>query len=221
MSPLAVLTRPRSESNQLQPPVDVPAIEVRDLGPLHVTWYEDGSVWARGLPPLHRAMRLDGQPGAMRLRDFAQAGARIDRCTTQGALDTVRANLADAPFAAPAADELVAAGLDRRVLARLGRDGHLLLLADGVVLLPGADTAACDVLGALPQPFTTSQARQALVTSRRVVLPLLAHLDRTGRTVRLPDDTRRVTGPPSGRWGVADGRARHTRMVTTDTPGAD
>ncbi|HET9630943.1 MAG TPA: SelB C-terminal domain-containing protein, partial [Terrabacter sp.] len=62
----------------------------------------------------------------------------------------------------------------------------------GVVLLPGADDTAYDVLGALPQPFTTSQARQALGTSRRVVLPLLAHLDRTGRTVRLPDDTRRV-----------------------------
>ena len=93
MSPLAALVRPRSESSQPLPPVDVPSIEVRDLGPLHVTWYEDGSVWARGLPPLHRALRLDGQSGAMRLRDFAQAGARIDRCTTQGALDTVRAEL--------------------------------------------------------------------------------------------------------------------------------
>ena len=93
MSPLAVLTRPRPEISQPQPPVDVPSIEVRDLGPLHVTWYEDGSVWARGLPPLHRALRLDDQPGAMRLRDFAQAGARIDRCTTQGTLDTVLAEL--------------------------------------------------------------------------------------------------------------------------------
>jgi selenocysteine-specific elongation factor len=60
------------------------------------------------------------------------------------------------------------------------------------VLLPGADEAAYAVLSALPQPFTTSQARQALGTSRRVALPLLAHLDRTGRTVRLADDTRRV-----------------------------
>jgi hypothetical protein len=93
MSPLAVLTRSRSESNQSLPPVDVPAIEVRDLGPLHVTWYEDGSVWARGLPPLHRALCLDDHPEAMRLRDFAQAGARIDRCTSQGALSTVRAEL--------------------------------------------------------------------------------------------------------------------------------
>jgi selenocysteine-specific elongation factor len=108
------------------------------------------------------------------------------------ALDRVRHQLADAPFAAPDTDDLAAAGLHRGDLARLGRDGHLLVLADGVVLLPGADDAAYDVLGALPQPFTTSQARQALGTSRRVVLPLLAHLDRTGRTIRLPDDTRCV-----------------------------
>jgi len=50
------------------------------------------------------------------------------------------------------------------------------------------------VLGGLPQPFTTSEARQALGTSRRVALPLLAHLDRTGRTLRLPDDRRQLRG---------------------------
>ena len=61
-----------------------------------------------------------------------------------------------------------------------------------MVLLPHADDTAYDVLVALAQPFTTSEARRALGTSRRVVLPLLAHLDRSGRTVRLADDTRRV-----------------------------
>ena len=57
---------------------------------------------------------------------------------------------------------------------------------------PAATTPPRARLAALPQPFTLSEARQALDTSRRVALPLLAHLDRTGRTVRLPDDTRRV-----------------------------
>ncbi|HJR40037.1 MAG TPA: SelB C-terminal domain-containing protein, partial [Nocardioidaceae bacterium] len=38
--------------------------------------------------------------------------------------------------------------------------------------------------------FTTSQARVRLGTSRRVALPLLDHLDRSGRTRRLPDDRR-------------------------------
>jgi selenocysteine-specific elongation factor len=61
-----------------------------------------------------------------------------------------------------------------------------------VVLLPGADDRAVSVLAGLPSPFSTSAARQALGTSRRVALPLLAHLDRTGRTVRLADDTRRL-----------------------------
>ena len=32
------------------------------------------------------------------------------------------------------------------------------------------------VLAALPQPFTTSEARQALGTTRRVAIPLLEHL---------------------------------------------
>ena len=48
----------------------------------------------------------------------------------------------------------------------------------------------------LPQPFTVSQARQALDTSRRVAVPLLEHLDRRGLTERL-DETRRRCRPPS------------------------
>ena len=113
------------------------------------------------------------------------------------ALENLRADLRDEPFRAPDAERLAALGLDRSTVGRLARDGHLLAVGDGVVLLPGADDTAYDVLAALPQPFTTSQARQALGTSRRVVLPLLAHLDRNGRTVRLPDDTRRVIPRPT------------------------
>jgi selenocysteine-specific elongation factor len=108
------------------------------------------------------------------------------------ALDAVYRDLTEAPFSAPDAERLAALGLDRATLARLARAGHLLVVGEGVVLLPGADSAAYDVLSRLPQPFTTSEARQALGTSRRVALPLLALLDRTGRTVRLPDDTRRT-----------------------------
>lgn len=112
------------------------------------------------------------------------------------ALEALLADLADHPFRAPDTARLAEFGLDRRALVRLSHEGHLLSLGGGIVLGAGADAAASDVLGALPQPFTTSQARQALGTSRRVVLPLLAHLDRTGRTVRLPDDTRRVRRAP-------------------------
>jgi hypothetical protein len=75
--------------------------------------------------------------------------------------------------------------------------GRLLRVGDGIVLLPGADESAVTLLGELPQPFTTGQARARLGTSRRVVLPLLAHLDRLGHTRRLPDD-RRTTEPRGG-----------------------
>jgi selenocysteine-specific elongation factor len=101
-------------------------------------------------------------------------------------------DLASAPFTAPDAGRLAELGLDARGLAALARAGHLLRLDPAVVLLPGADAAALEVLRRLPQPFSASQARQALGTSRRVVLPLLAHLDRAGWTSRGPDDRRTV-----------------------------
>jgi selenocysteine-specific elongation factor len=143
------------------------------------------------------------EPGLLRLVVSAPVTVRRGRVMLDAdlpaelrvALEAVRAELAENPFRAPDTERLAELGLDRQALARLGRDDHLLPLGDGIVLLPGADLAAYDVLAALPQPFTTSRARQALATSRRVVLPLLAHLDRTGRTVRLPDDTRRVIAP--------------------------
>jgi selenocysteine-specific elongation factor len=64
------------------------------------------------------------------------------------------------------------------------------------VLLPGADDRAVELLAGLEQPFTTSDARTRLGTTRRVVLPLLSHLDRRGRTRRLPDDRRSIVRRP-------------------------
>ena len=69
------------------------------------------------------------------------------------------------------------------------RAGELLRVADGVVLLPGADAQALDVLAGLGPEFTLSEARQALDTSRRVAVPLLELLARTGRTARTPTAT--------------------------------
>ena len=108
------------------------------------------------------------------------------------ALVRLRNLLASFPFRAPEARQLQEIGLDDATVAALHRDGHVLRLGHGVVLLPGADDAAVQRLSGLEQPFTASEARRALDTSRRVALPLLAHLDSTGRTVRLPDDRRRV-----------------------------
>ncbi|MPZ26124.1 MAG: selenocysteine-specific translation elongation factor [Micromonosporaceae bacterium] len=108
------------------------------------------------------------------------------------AVDKIRADLAATPFTAPAVEQLAALGLGARELAAAVRTGALVQLADGVVLLPDSIRQAAAALGDLPQPFTVSQARQALGTTRRVAVPLLELLDRRGLTQRLPDDRRRV-----------------------------
>jgi selenocysteine-specific elongation factor len=110
----------------------------------------------------------------------------------QRAVDAVRARLAESPFAAPEAGELVAAGLGPRELAAAVRDEQLVRIAEGVFLAPGVEVAAHERLAALPQPFTLSQARTAWGTSRRVAVPLAEWLDARGVTERLPDNTRRL-----------------------------
>jgi selenocysteine-specific elongation factor len=109
------------------------------------------------------------------------------------ALAGLAGDLAANPFAAPTAHRLFELGLDQRTVAAAARAGRLLRVAEGIVLLPGAEREAADRLARLPQPFTASQARECLDTSRRVMLPLLDHLDRTGLTRRLPDDRRTTT----------------------------
>lgn len=101
------------------------------------------------------------------------------------ALARLEERLAEHPFLAPEADDLTAAGLGPRELGAAERAGRLLRLGNGVVLLPDAPARAMRILAALKQPFTTSGARQALGTTRRVVIPLLEHLDHRGWTRRL------------------------------------
>ncbi|BCJ48976.1 selenocysteine-specific translation elongation factor [Actinoplanes sp. NBRC 14428] len=105
------------------------------------------------------------------------------------AVDEAFAELAG-PFAAPEAYRLAELGLGVRQVAAAVRAGLLVQLAGTVVLRPDAVARAGEVLAGLPQPFTLSEARQALGTTRRVAVPLLELLDRTGVTRRLPDDRR-------------------------------
>lgn len=123
----------------------------------------------------------------------------------EDALRALAGDLAENPFAAPTADRLRELGLDARRVAAAVRVRRLLRVADGIVLLPGADRLAAESLTALPQPFTASEARSRLGTSRRVVLPLLEHLDRLGLTRRLPDDRRLVAGTGADAGGNAGG----------------
>lgn len=102
----------------------------------------------------------------------------------QGLADIVR-RLTAYPFAAPERDELAALGVGPKELATAVRRGQLIDLGDLIVLLPPAPALAVRELNKLPQPFTTSQARTALDTTRRVVIPLLERLDKLGWTRRL------------------------------------
>ncbi|PFG40456.1 selenocysteine-specific elongation factor [Georgenia soli] len=163
-----------------------------------------------GVPPGALAARLGVPERLLRAALRPPLTLRNGRVTLAGrgdglpaalaaALETLDAELADAPFAAPTADRLRELRLDERALAAAARAGRLLRPAPGIVLPSDAAGRAAAWLAELPQPFTTSQARVRLGTSRRVVLPLLDHLDRQGLTRRLPDDRREVT--PAARRG--------------------
>jgi selenocysteine-specific elongation factor len=162
----------------------------------------------RGLPH-EAARRAVGVPDPRVLAELAeQAGLR----STAGRLRSPDADdglgpaeagvqqlerrLQEAPFAAPERPELDELGLSPRELAAAAAAGRLLRVpgADGgeLVLLPDAPARAMRVLAGLPQPFTLSQARQALGTTRRVAVPLLEHLDSRGWTRRLDGSRREV-----------------------------
>lgn len=105
------------------------------------------------------------------------------------AVAAVRAELAQRPFAAPEAHRLAELGLGAKQLAAAVRAGELIKIADGIYLAPGAPELAVQRLRRLPSPFTLSQARQALGTTRRVAVPLMELLARRGISRQHPDGT--------------------------------
>ena len=153
----------------------------------------EGARQALGLPELvllgaaaaeagleHRSGRIT-RPGTVPSLGPAEPG-----------LQALEARLRDHPFAAPERPELDTLGLGLRELAAAERAGRLLRLTDDVVLLPDGPTRALRELAALPQPFTMSEARQALGTTRRVAVPLLERLDDRGWTQRVDGNHRQV-----------------------------
>ncbi len=108
------------------------------------------------------------------------------------AVAAVVADLDERPFDAPDAARLSELGLDKRELAAAARHGALLRISDQIVLAPGTDKRAAQILAGLEQPFTAADARAALGSTRRTVIPLLEYLDRQRITQRLPDDRRRM-----------------------------
>ena len=145
-----------------------------------------------GLPAVELVAKLSEGTG-LQVADglVRQPGAalppRVDK-----AVRTVEEWLAADPFRAPEADELAELKLGTREVAAAVRAGRLTRIADGVVLGPDVFDRAAAVLKTLPQPFTVSDARRALGTTRRVAVPLLEQLDARRITRRGDDSTRTV-----------------------------
>ena len=127
-------------------------------------------------------------------RILLPGGDSGDLGTAEAGVRELEAKLTGRPFQAPERPELDGWGLGAHELAAAERTGRIVRLSGDVVLLPDAPARAMRVLAGLPQPFTAGVARSALDTTRRVVIPLLEHLDRRGWTVRVDDQQRRVKG---------------------------
>jgi selenocysteine-specific elongation factor len=143
-----------------------------------------------GVPDSRLVVRLVAtQPG---LRVSGGVVRRRDAEIDLSPIADLLARLAEDPLAAPDGDEL--RRLDRGSLALGVRAGRLLEVGRGIYVAADAPERAVDRLSAVDQPFTVSAATKALASTRRVVVPLLEHLDATRRTRRLPDGTRFLVG---------------------------
>jgi selenocysteine-specific elongation factor len=163
--------------------------------------------------PVATAVRALGLPAVGLLAHVVRSPLRLEGgrvvdetspTVPPAVLDAVRAVealLVGAPFGAPTADQLVQLGADRPVVAAAVRAGLLLRISEGVVLLPSAIDTARDLLAGLPQPFTVSEAREVLRTTRRVAVPLLEYLDRRGVTRRDSDGRRELADRSSAMAG--------------------
>jgi selenocysteine-specific elongation factor len=102
--------------------------------------------------------------------------------------------LATGGLTVPTEDDLATLGLRAAEIAAAVRAGRLLRLAPGVVLLTDTVRRSVRMLAELPQPFTAGEAREALGTTRKVIIPLLEHLTLQGQVRRAADGRHMITG---------------------------
>jgi len=130
--------------------------------------------------------------------EFAQAGVNIRRKTHRPALPPhleaaaarLRAALGAKPFDPPSRKELAPDSTTHQALNFLLQSGEAIELGGEVVMLAQHFARATEIVtGLLSQtgPATVSEIRQAIGSSRRVVVPLLERLDRSGVTRREGD----------------------------------
>jgi selenocysteine-specific elongation factor len=129
---------------------------------------------------------------------FIQQGVTIRRATHRLALPPhleasgkkVRQSLAAKPLDPPSRKEIAPDATTQQALRFLLQTGEAIALSEDIVLLAEALKTATDLTTKLLQtkgPATASDLRQALGTSRRVVIPLLEYLDKQGLTCREGD----------------------------------
>jgi selenocysteine-specific elongation factor len=130
--------------------------------------------------------------------DFRQAGTIIRRRghrpslppNLQAAGAKVRAALAAKPFDPPSRNVLAPDALSRQVLRYLLETGEAVEISADLVLAAESESRAIELIREFIRkhgPATVSELRQALGSSRRVVVPLLERLDRLGITTRHED----------------------------------
>ena len=129
---------------------------------------------------------------------FTQAGVAICRTGHRPALPPqlqapgakVRAALSAKPLDPPSRKELAPDGPTRQALRFLFQTGEAVELSEEVVMGAEAFATATEAICVFLKQrgrATTSELRQALDSSRRVVIPLLEHLDKAGVTRREGD----------------------------------
>src|SRR5699024_672349 len=112
----------------------------------------------------------------------------------EAAVATLEQRFAQDPFTAPTAAELDELRLTAKDLAAAAQQQRLIRLEDTIVVGPKTPALAMRDLVQLEQPFTAAEARKALGTTRRTLIPLLEHLDARGWTQRLDGNLRKISG---------------------------
>ncbi|MFI7416308.1 selenocysteine-specific translation elongation factor [Nonomuraea sp. NPDC049684] len=154
----------------------------------------DAAAHLLGLPDRRLAEALVRPPLVVEGGRIRPAGGSLPPAIAR-AVAQLTADLAERPFDAPTAERLAELGLTGRALAAVLRSGAVLSIGKNVVLMPDALDRAAETLAGLPAPFTVSDVRVALATSRRVALPLLECLDARGITRRVDNDRRTLLPP--------------------------
>jgi selenocysteine-specific elongation factor len=132
------------------------------------------------------------------VKEFVRAGSTIARASHRPSLppeilpaaEKIRAALAEKPFDPPSRKDFSEDRHLQQALRFLIQRGEIIELNDEIVLLRDAvEQVRNAVISFISDhgPATASQLRQKIGSSRRIIIPFLEYLDRTGVTQRIGD----------------------------------